>query len=61
MVETAKENLSTGIERRQQIILRKRSKNYPIKLKCKSTIEEKWKTFFKKHFLANRCILAQEQ
>ena len=41
MVETAKEKNSTATKRKQQAILRKRNKNYPIKLKCKSTIEEK--------------------
>ena len=41
MVETAKEKLSTATKRKQQTILRKRNKNYSIKLKCKSTIEEK--------------------
>ena len=41
MVETAKKKLRTATERKQQTILRKRNKNYLIKLKCKSTIEEK--------------------
>ena len=41
MVETAKEELSTATKRKQQAIFRKSNRNYPIKLKCKSTIEEK--------------------